>query len=121
MTWDEAAHPRAAGGKFASRSGGGTSSKADDKTPAATTAEIKDFQRRYDLPVTGRFDARTLRAFRAADAKPKKRPAKPVKKAHAKAALTVKRQPAKPPYRKNALAAPVTGQRPTSTSPAKTG
>lgn len=72
MSWDPSKHPRAADGKFGTKSS--SSSSSDGQTPAATTAEIKDFQKKYGLPVTGKFDPATLSAMQHAHDKPGKKP-----------------------------------------------
>jgi peptidoglycan hydrolase-like protein with peptidoglycan-binding domain len=87
MTCDPSQHPRAAGsaggGRFAPKGGGSGGGSSD--TPPATTAQIKDFQKKYGMPVTGKFDAKTLSAMKHAHDKPGKKTAAKKSKLKAKA------------------------------------
>lgn len=99
--WDAAAHPRvpagsAAGGQFKAKSGG-----KDSQPPAKTAAQIRDFQRRNHLPVTGRFDAATMakiqsvRSGSAAKAKSAAKKAASKAKSAAKHKAALKRKAAR--------------------------
>jgi hypothetical protein len=99
MSWDPSQHPRAAagaagGGQFAAK--GGSSSSSGGQTPAATTQQIKDFQKKYGLPVTGKFDARTLSVFKHAHDKPAKKKAAKKPRAKRKAAKKPVKTPNSP-------------------------
>lgn len=66
LAWNEALHPRnpkgsKGGGKFAAKTGGSSSSSAP---PADMAANIRDFQRRNHLPVTGVVDTATAAKIR---------------------------------------------------------
>jgi peptidoglycan hydrolase-like protein with peptidoglycan-binding domain len=88
MTCDPSQHPRAAGsaggGRFPPKVGGSGGGSSD--SPPATTTQIKDFQKKYEMPVTGKFVAKTLSAMKHPHDKPGKKTAakKPKLKAKAK-------------------------------------
>lgn len=67
LAWNEALHPRnpkgsKGGGKFAAKTGGSSSSSS--APPADMAANIRDFQRRNHLPVTGVVDTATAAKIR---------------------------------------------------------